>query len=290
MITMENYEEYMIMHADGELQPQEEQALQAFLSANPQLQGEMDIYSSIRLLPDHTQVYAHKQALLKPEGKAIAFPAYRTWAMAAGVAVILAIGAVVALRDGGSNSTNNQVASVTPAPAQHTQPAQPLTTPTVATVTTAKDATVATVKDNTTANPVNHTKHATGNVTSNGKNIVKQPVKINNNNDVLTATTRPRQELQQIQTAGMQQLPVSTATQEPMQLAANSELNINTAQEKDPSWFDKLPLDEDKKKNINNVATAVANGCEKISAFKKSSLEKIGFSMRVEKKKLIVSF
>ncbi len=287
MITMENYEEYMIMHADGELQPHEEQALQAFLSVNPQLQGEMDIYSSIRLTPDPTQVYAHKQALLKPEGKAIAFPAYRTWAMAAGVVAILAIGAVVALRDGGNNSTNNQVASVTPAPAQHTQPAQPSTTPTV---TTVKDAAVATVKDNTTANPVNHTKHATGNVTSNGKNIVKQPVTSNNNNDVLVATTRPHQELQQIQTAGMQQLPVSAATQEPIQLAANNELNINTAQEKDPSWFDKLPLDEDKKKNINNVATAVANGCEKISAFKKSSLEKIGFSMRVEKKKLIVSF
>lgn len=287
MITMENYEEYMVMHADGELQPHEEQALQAFLSEHPQLQGEMDIYSSIRLEPDHTQVYEHKKSLLKPEGKAIALPAYRTWAMAAGVAAILVIGAVVALRDGGSNSTNNQVASVTPA---HTEHAQPITTLSATPATVTQNAVVAVTEHNTTATPVTTIKHATTNAVNNSNATVKQQVKNSNNNDVLVATTRPRQELQNVKTAGMQQLPVATALPAALPLAATQELAISTAPEQNENWFDKLPLDEEKKKNINTVASAVANGCEKISAFKKSSLDKIGFSMRVEKKKLIVSF
>ncbi len=289
MITMENYEEYMMMHADGELQPHEAQALQAFLSANPQLQGEMDIYSSIRLAPDHTQVYEHKQALLKPESKAIAFPAYRTWAMAAGVAAILAIGAVVALRDGGSNSTTNQVASVTPAPTEHTQP---ITTPSAIPAAVTKDAAVAAAEKHADANVVTTAKHATSNAVGNSNTTVKQQVKNsnNNNNDVLVATTRPRTELQNIQAAEMQQLPVGQTQPATLPLAATQELAINTTPEQTENWFDKLPLDDEKKKNINNVASAVANGCEKISAFKKTSLEKIGFSMRVEKKKLIVSF
>lgn len=287
MITMENYEEYMMMHADGELQPQEEQALQAFLSANPQLQGEMDIYSSIRLAPDHTQMYEHKQALLKPEGKAIAFPAYRTWAMAAGVAAILAIGAVVALRDGGSNSTTNQVASVTPAHTEHTQP---ITTSSATPSTATKEAAVASVEKRTDANTITSAKHATGNAVGNNNTTVKQQVKNSNNNDVLVATTRPRTELQNIRAAEMQQLPVAQTQPAAVPLAAAQTLAMNTAPEPTENWFDKLPLDDEKKKNINNVASAVANGCEKISAFKKSSLDKIGFSMRVEKKKLIVSF
>jgi hypothetical protein len=291
MITMENYEEYMVMHADGELQPHEEQALQAFLSANPQLQGEMDIYSSIRLAPDPTQAYEHKKSLLKPEGKAMAFPAYRTWAMAAGVAAILVIGAVVALRDGGSNSTgNSQVAAVAPAHTEHTQTIQPTAAP-AATVTTTKSEAVAAVEDNTTVTPVNTAKHATSNAGNNSTKAVKQEVKSGNDNDVLVATTRPRQELQNIQTTGMQQLPVSASQPESLPLAATHDVAVNTTSEQnEPNWFDKLPVDEDKKNNINTVATAVANGCEKISAFKKTSLDKIGFSMRVEKKKLIVSF
>lgn len=289
MITMENYEEYMVMHADGELQPHEEQALQAFLSEHPQLQGEMDIYSSIRLQPDHTQMYEHKKSLLKPEGKAITFPAYRTWAMAAGVAAILVIGAVVALRDGGSNSTTNQVASATPTHTEHTQTVQPMPAAT-STATATQNAEVAVTEHNTAATPVTTVKHATTNTVNNSNATVKQQVKYSNNNDVLVATTRPRQELQNVQTAGMQQLPVATAQPAALPLAATQDLAITTTPEQSENWFDKLPLDEEKKKNINTVASAVANGCEKISAFKKSSLDKIGFSMRVEKKKLIVSF
>ena len=292
MITMDNYEEYMMMQADGELQPHEAQALDAFLEDHPQLKAEMAIYNAVRLTPDHTEVYAHKQALLKPEAdkKIIALPRFKIYAMAAGVAAILMIGAVVALRDGGNNNANRneQVARIDAKTGN--APSVIATSPAAKTTTVDTAAALAQQKTQ-----VVNAAIAVKTVNKPGKNIaagvpqVKAPA--NSNNDALAATARPHQQLENVPTASLQQLPVTAATPEPLQLAETDGITVfNTQQEREPNWFDKLPIDENKKKNINTVATAVASGCEKISSFKRNSLQKIGFSLRVEKKNLIVSF
>ena len=56
MISLENYEEYMILHADGELQPAEEQELMAFLDAHPELKAEMTAYDLTRLSPSFSRI------------------------------------------------------------------------------------------------------------------------------------------------------------------------------------------------------------------------------------------
>lgn len=93
MVNKENYEEYMVLYADGELNPQEEAALLEYVKLHPNLQAELDLYASTKLMPDETIVYADKEALLKPEGggRTIFFGGWQTYAAAASVALLVAL-------------------------------------------------------------------------------------------------------------------------------------------------------------------------------------------------------
>jgi hypothetical protein len=65
MVNMTNYEEYMLLYADRELKPEEEQALLAFVTAHPELKAELEAYAATRMQPDEAIVYEGKDSLLK---------------------------------------------------------------------------------------------------------------------------------------------------------------------------------------------------------------------------------
>lgn len=65
MVNMENYEEYMLLEADGELTGAEQEALQAFIDQHPELKDEMQLFSALKLEPDTSIVYEGKDDLLK---------------------------------------------------------------------------------------------------------------------------------------------------------------------------------------------------------------------------------
>jgi co-chaperonin GroES (HSP10) len=71
MVNMNNYEEYILLHADGELNEAETKDLLAFIARHPELQGELDMYMDTKLMPDTTVVYEYKEQLLKKETKTI---------------------------------------------------------------------------------------------------------------------------------------------------------------------------------------------------------------------------
>jgi hypothetical protein len=105
MVTIENWEEYAILRADGELDAAGLEALENFLAAHPEPAEEAQLYDSIRLAPDEAVVFTGKENLLKPEPRIIALDRRWMWAAAAGLALL--IGATVLLRnDGGSNGSS----------------------------------------------------------------------------------------------------------------------------------------------------------------------------------------
>ena len=55
------------------------------------------------------------------------------------------------------------------------------------------------------------------------------------------------------------------------------------------SLIDKLPIDELKKKGIESVATAMANGYDKVNAIRQEISGSV-ISLKIEKRKLVVSF
>jgi hypothetical protein len=67
MVTWENYEEYMLLEADGELTETEQKALYAFLEAHPELKSELALFKATKLEPDTAMVYEGKEQLLKTE-------------------------------------------------------------------------------------------------------------------------------------------------------------------------------------------------------------------------------
>jgi anti-sigma factor RsiW len=72
MVTIENYEEYLMMAADGELDGAEQIALNKFLRLHPSLAAEVEAWDTMRLQPDESVVYEAKESLLKKEPKRIA--------------------------------------------------------------------------------------------------------------------------------------------------------------------------------------------------------------------------
>jgi hypothetical protein len=96
MVTWENYEEYMLLSADGELNEAEQVSLQAFIALNPELQKEFEAYSIARFVPDNMIVYQQKDLLLKeePQKKTIAFKGWWAYSAAAGIAAIIGIWAL----------------------------------------------------------------------------------------------------------------------------------------------------------------------------------------------------
>lgn len=111
MVNHDNYEAYILMHVDGELDAAEEAALQAFLSQYPELRGELDAYESVKLTPDTTRIFTQKEQLLQPvpAGRTISFGGWRQYSAAAGLLLLLGITAFWALNRSGSSDTQTTV-------------------------------------------------------------------------------------------------------------------------------------------------------------------------------------
>jgi hypothetical protein len=97
MVNMDNYEEYLLLYADGELGEAETKELLAFIDRHPELKAEMDMYAATKLVPDEAIVYNGKEQLLKkaPTTRTINFQ--NGWiygAAAACVLILLTIGLI----------------------------------------------------------------------------------------------------------------------------------------------------------------------------------------------------
>jgi hypothetical protein len=66
-ITEENYEEYILLHVDDELDGATTQALFEFLALHPEFDGDLQAYSTARLSPEPTLLFPDKEALLRPQ-------------------------------------------------------------------------------------------------------------------------------------------------------------------------------------------------------------------------------
>lgn len=287
MITLENYEEYMMMHADGELQPHEEVALQAFLNNNPSLKAEMALYESARLTPDHSLVYAQKESLMKPlaEKKVIALPRFRTYAIAAGVAALI-VCTVFALRQG-NEGTQDLPPVATTAPADHAKstitnnPKEALAVNTPSTPANDTHSQIQAPKQEKTTNTLPNNNNTTG---------IAKAKETQNSYEGLATATRQQVIMNSMEVNDMKSLPTEKTPPAALALVAVPEYELPQIEaEEKGSWIDRLPLEERKKKNLANVAMAVANKCEQISEFKENITKK-HVSLRVEHKNLIVSF
>ncbi len=312
MITIDNYEEYLVMHADGELQPHEEEALRVFLNDHPHLQNELLVYQQVRMVPDETIIYTQKESLIQPEPKRgiIFTPNWRTLSIAAGIAAVILI-TVAVLRNGNdadkpvvvnNNTTINTANSNTTTKPATTNP-QPANTDTPllqenVAIAPASNATNNDNNNNNSNTPVpnsqvNNTPRGQQNNTDASRdndvaknNDTKKPA----GHDATQVTANPVF-MTAVAATDFKKLPVATAPAN----TPNSNVPVDgysladAAPEAVKSWIDKLPLNDEKKEQLNTIANAVAYGIDKVTDIKSNVSDK-KLTVKVEKRRLILSF
>ncbi len=110
MVNKENYEEYMMLYADRELNEAEEKALLAYVLKHPELDAELNAYTATQLQPDNTLVFENKEELLQKPAKRIAL--VRNWKFyAAAACALLLFGTFFFQTE--STTTNSPIAQTT---------------------------------------------------------------------------------------------------------------------------------------------------------------------------------
>jgi len=132
MITMENYEGWLMRYADGALTREEREAVEAFLEQHPELREEMEEVAGVKVTPV-VATLPGKERLLKKEREGFAW-----WHVAAAVALMALAGTTLLVLNRKPNEAGPMVAQAQPEPAVAAEPQEAETDTTYKTYKTYK--------------------------------------------------------------------------------------------------------------------------------------------------------
>lgn len=116
MITMENYEGWLMRYADGALTREEREAVEAFLEQHPELREEMEEVAEVKVTPV-VATLPGKERLLKKEHEGFAW-----WRVAAAVALMVLAGTTLLVLNRKPNEAGPMVAQAQPEPVVAAEP------------------------------------------------------------------------------------------------------------------------------------------------------------------------
>jgi hypothetical protein len=284
MVNKENYEEYMLLYADGELSEAEIKALLAFVDANPELRSELDAYNATSLVPDTTMVYAHKEELMKSSGGGKTIGLGKWWMYAAAACVILF--AVMIIRNNDTNTADSTSVAITQIPKNKLQKPNETDTP--------KEI------HSTPASPVVHENAIASKETRNPKkqNLNTKSKTTNPKSpstDFLTKAEQPQQPEAQhlpVQSQHEEPAPIAKTATQPQHLpvieqpSANEAITIQEVKEKKGilAW---LPVNKEKTEGLNVIAEAVNEKIEKLKEVK-NNIKDSEVKFRIGNKELFI--
>lgn len=132
MITMENYEGWLMRYADGALTREEREAVEAFLEQHPELREEMEEVAGVKVTPV-VATLPGKERLMKKEREGFAW-----WHVAAAVALMALAGTTLLVLNRKPNEAGPMVAQAQPQPAVAAEPQEAETDTTYKTYKTPK--------------------------------------------------------------------------------------------------------------------------------------------------------
>ena len=284
MITWENYEEFMMLYADGELTPHEAQELMAFVNKHTELKKELAVYELSRLTPDTTQVFADKNSLLKPVSKksTIAFPQWGRYSIAAGVAALIFISLFKYMHK------DNQIVEFAKTDTVKPQPNLVAVPPVVVKNTGEGQNSSAVTKQDT--NIVKSIVHADSRVAIVHK-VTKEHIK-QNGTEPMQPVIKDAISISELSLAEIKEIPHNNDKTEPRPVKEIPVLTVQYSNEEaKKTLWDKLPMDDIKKKQIENIAGVVSDVYNEVNTAKQNLYDKsITIDVKVEKRKLIISF
>jgi hypothetical protein len=277
MVTWENYEEWIMLYADGELGIEETDALLAFVGMHPELKTEMALYAQAKLTFDPTEVYTHKEQLIQPvlQNRVIAVAQWKRYGIAAGIAIIILTSLIKYLPASSihpgiaeKDTINNTIAK--------------------GIKTNALTETITRIPDN--AAPI--TLNTTATKLAARPKIKGIPMAISTNCSVKARSNITNLKEEALQILPYATLPVTTMNAE---AALSNELTeipaytIASVEEKKSTFWSKLPIDDIKKKQLENIAGALGHAYTNVQDVKQE-IEATTINIRVEKKKIVISF
>ncbi len=302
MITIDNYEEYLMMQMDGELSPMEEAELDQFLLNHPELKAEQTQYAAIKMVADMDITFANKSALIKeePAAKRIPFVVNRRyWAAAAAVVFMLSVGTVWYQQNSSYTNTNSQVAvnehGQNSSSTGTTKPAhQEMPSIDTAIVNTSDAINQSKTPNTTTNNPIKNNKVIGGSATpintvATTVGTVKQAtIKTDDQLENTAVAAVTKLELQSINPSAPEKYQVVVPEYDAQAAAYITPMYPNLTPE-NKSWLDKLPIDDVKKNSLSNLGETVAQVDGQITNIKNKLSEK-SLRLRFERKRIVVSF
>lgn len=276
MVTMENYEEYFMLYADGELTAAQQQELNNFIAQHPELAKEMETWGMAHITADETIVYANKKALLKTEPPRKAIWLGKGWMYSAAAAVVILMVLAAIYKYTHSTTANSDAPQIAKKdiPANVPTPVTPQVTDTAVKSIVPqppKPETVVTAQPHKPAMPHETQKHNTPK-----EEVVQQPVMPKNTQ----ITVQERVTEQPIPQPKPRDIETPTPVKETPAIANNNNPTTNETNTVAPkkNFIDRLPIDDEKKAGLQTLASAV----ETISDAK--------VSLNLKEKRLTINF
>jgi hypothetical protein len=273
MVNMENYEEYMLLYADGELNAAEEKALLAFVEEYPQLKEELKLYAAAKVMPDTTQVFEGKEQLMKeaPAKRTIALD--KRWLYTAAAACV-AMMVFFIFKNNNNETTNEPVIvnntpvtkptdqqSVQPADTEefHSTPVDPIS------VKQAPKQQPAMVAENKSKKQVNNKQQ-------------DQPLVAQQPSPVVVTNQKPQQVISPVTIAPKQQEPVIAHEEEKQTIEP-------IRKEKSESFL--AMAAEDRLQGANAIAEAFGEKIEKVKNIKRK-IQDTDVSVKIGKREILI--
>ena len=125
-ITLTNYEEWLVLYIDKELNAGQIKSVEKFMTDNPAVQEELALLERSKLQPEHI-VFARKESLYRQEEKIRALPV-RWWRIAAAAVLLLGIGLTTAIIVNNKSSVEGSIVK-NAGKEKKTNPENPVITP-----------------------------------------------------------------------------------------------------------------------------------------------------------------
>jgi len=283
MVTLENYEAYIISYVDGELNAAELQELEAFMNLHPELRSEMTAYENTRLLPDNSVVYTNKETLLKQAPKrSISLSRWRSYGAAAGI--IALIGTAILL----AQHTNNHVTTVVNVTVNKTTiqaPVNPIAHENPVKDTAMQQPAIAIVNHgtkarpgNTSVKPINRstmTNYQNTTPPSQEKTAADKPI------EIAKTTVLPEPKTPSIDTVAPVKVQTAVTNTPAETMVANN------PEEKDPfAW---LPIDDIKKQGLKDLKKTVDKTVREVRSVT-NNLKETALVFKFGKKEITLNF
>jgi anti-sigma factor RsiW len=121
-INADNYEQWLILYVDNELNPEQDIAVENFAMANPYAAQELDLLRKTKLRPEEHVIFFDKDSLYRKENKTRPLIVVRQWRVAAAAVLLVGTGAVAYFLNDSRSTTSFPTARVISGPQRSVDP------------------------------------------------------------------------------------------------------------------------------------------------------------------------